>query len=78
MEDPEAPRRATFTFAILSLAVRLLASQVAVFNLWYCRRAYERSRGELITMLHEKTLTRKNIGLQPSPNDAQDSDTAAK
>lgn len=63
MEDPRAPRRAAFTYALLSLVVRLIASQSAVFSLWYGRRAYERSRGEMITMLYEKTLSRKAVSV---------------
>ncbi|KAF2084432.1 canalicular multispecific organic anion transporter 1, partial [Saccharata proteae CBS 121410] len=49
-------------YAALILVVRLIACQSAVFSLWYCRRAYERSRGEMITMIYEKTLTRKSFG----------------
>lgn len=59
MEDPERPKRVALTYAGLSLVARLLAAQVDVFQLWYGRRAYERSRGEMITMLYEKTLGRK-------------------
>jgi ABC-type multidrug transport system fused ATPase/permease subunit len=65
MENPNSPKRAAITYAILSLAVRLIASQTAVLNLWFSRRSYERSRGELITMLYEKTLTRKIVGVLP-------------
>jgi ABC-type multidrug transport system fused ATPase/permease subunit len=53
---------ATITYAVLTVALRLMAAQLGVFNLWYQRRAYERSRGELITMLFEKTLNRKILG----------------
>ena len=63
MENPHAPRRAALTYAILSLIVRLIASQAAVFSLWYERRAYERSRGAMITMLYEKTLSRKVVSV---------------
>lgn len=63
MEDPDAPRRAALTYAILSLIVRLIASQSAVFSLWFGRRAYERSRGEMVTMLYEKTLSRKVVSV---------------
>ncbi|KAG9908409.1 ABC bile acid transporter, partial [Aureobasidium melanogenum] len=49
------------TFALLILVVRLVAAQSAVFSLWFGRRAYERSRGEMITMLFEKTLNRKIV-----------------
>ncbi|KAK3676684.1 hypothetical protein LTR78_003459 [Recurvomyces mirabilis] len=59
MEDPMAPRRAAIVYAALSLAVRLISCQSGVFSLWFGRRCYERSRGEMITMLYEKTLGRK-------------------
>lgn len=48
-------------FAVLILVVRLVAAQSSVFSLWFGRRAYERSRGEMITMLFEKTLNRKIV-----------------
>src|SRR3954470_13742729 len=63
MENPKAPRHAAFTYAILSLIVRLIAAQSSVFSLWYGRRCYERSRGEMITMLYEKTLSRKVVSI---------------
>ncbi|OCK85996.1 P-loop containing nucleoside triphosphate hydrolase protein [Lepidopterella palustris CBS 459.81] len=66
MEDPDTPARVAITYAVLSLFVRLVASQSAVFSLWFSRRAYERSRGEMITMLYEKTLNRKIRGVQKS------------
>ncbi|KAL9581796.1 MAG: hypothetical protein Q9212_003684, partial [Teloschistes hypoglaucus] len=62
MEDVYAPRSKAITFAVFSLLVRLIACQSSVFSLWFSRRCYERSRGEMITMLYEKTLTRKLIG----------------
>jgi hypothetical protein len=63
MEDPDAPRRAALIYAALSLVARLIASQSAVFSLWFGRRAYERSRGEMITMLFDKTLSRKVVSV---------------
>ncbi|KAL8936626.1 MAG: hypothetical protein Q9216_004827 [Gyalolechia sp. 2 TL-2023] len=62
MEDGSAPRSKAVNFAIVSLLVRLVSCQSSVFSLWYSRRSYERSRGEMITMLYEKTLSRKIIG----------------
>jgi ABC-type multidrug transport system fused ATPase/permease subunit len=62
MTEDRSTISATITYAVLSVALRLLAAQLGVFNLWYQRRAYERSRGELITMLYEKTLNRKILG----------------
>lgn len=63
MEDHRAPKQAALKYALLSLIVRLVSSQSGVFTLWYGRRAYERSRGELITMLYEKTLSRKVVSV---------------
>lgn len=59
MEDPERPKRVALIYAGLSLVARLMSAQVDVVQLWYGRRAYERSRGQMITMLYEKTLGRK-------------------
>jgi hypothetical protein len=67
MENPLAPRRAALNYAVLSLVVRLIAAQSSVFTLWYGRRAYERSRGEMITMLYEKTLSRKVVSVSSKP-----------
>jgi hypothetical protein len=69
MEDHRAPKRAALTYAVFSLMVRLIASQSAVFSLWYGRRAYERSRGEMITMLYEKTLSRKVVSVSSKPEE---------
>ncbi|KAL9000171.1 MAG: hypothetical protein Q9169_001073 [Polycauliona sp. 2 TL-2023] len=74
MEDTSAPRSRAVTFAVLSLLVRLVACQSSVFSLWYSRRSYERSRGEMITMLYEKTLSRQIIGESALPNIATTSD----
>lgn len=71
MEDPDAPRRNAITYAALSLVVRLIATQSSVFSLWFCRRSYERSRGEMITMLHEKLLGRKIVGASAHLDDAK-------
>ncbi|KAI4143327.1 MAG: hypothetical protein L6R39_004607, partial [Caloplaca ligustica] len=62
MEEVSAPRSKAIAFAVLTLLVRLAACQSSVFSLWFSRRSYERSRGEMITMLYEKTLSRKIIG----------------
>jgi ABC-type multidrug transport system fused ATPase/permease subunit len=62
MKDPDSPRSATITYAFITVCIRLIHAQCNVFNLWHQRRAYERSRGQLITMLYEKTLNRKILG----------------
>lgn len=72
MEDVTASKGRPIDYAVLSLAVRLIAAQSSVFSLWYSRRCYERSRGELLTMLHAKTLARKNLrtSMQPRATEA--------
>lgn len=51
--------RAAIVYAGITLFNRLVRAQSGVFSTWFQRRSYERSRGELITMIHEKTLRRK-------------------
>lgn len=60
MSEPGAPIRVPLTYALLSLVIRFVGAQIQVLNLWYGRRCYERSRGEMITMIYEKALSRKN------------------
>ncbi|KAF2199205.1 ABC bile acid transporter-like protein [Delitschia confertaspora ATCC 74209] len=72
MENPNSPRSSTITYACISLALRLVSAQAGVFKLWYSRRTYERSRGEMITMLYEKTLNRKIIGATQQPKAKDD------
>ena len=62
MDVIDRTKRPAITFALLSLLARLVATQSSVFSLWFGRRCYERSRGEMITMLYEKSLNRKIIG----------------
>lgn len=59
---------AAVTYAILMLVVRLISSQCDVLGLWFSRRCYERSRGEMITMLYEKTLSRKLVTVHKVDN----------
>jgi hypothetical protein len=61
MKDPSRPKRVPLTYAFMSFALRLVAAQSQVLLLWYGRRSYERSRGEMIMMVYEKALSRKNI-----------------
>ena len=71
MEDPEIPRTNALAYALISLIARLIATQSSVLNLWFSRRCYERSRGEMITMIFEKTLDRKVLGsVKRSPADS--------
>ncbi|EME46797.1 hypothetical protein DOTSEDRAFT_70690 [Dothistroma septosporum NZE10] len=65
MENPESSKRVALTYSAMALCARLLSAQVGVFGLWFGRRCYERSRGEMITMLYEKTLERKISFAEP-------------
>lgn len=58
-----AYRYESLYYAGLTMIVRLIAAQSAVFNTWFSRRAYERSRGEMLTTIYNKTLTRKSVGV---------------
>ncbi|CAG8197715.1 unnamed protein product [Penicillium olsonii] len=61
MKDPLRPKRVALTYALISFSLRLVAAQAQVLLLWYGRRSYERSRGEMIMMVYEKALSRKNV-----------------
>ena len=62
MGDSDSFKTNAIIYAVLRLAVRLVGAQSYALGLWFSRRSYERSRGEMITMLYEKTLSRKIIG----------------
>ncbi|KAL8383243.1 hypothetical protein RB595_006814 [Gaeumannomyces hyphopodioides] len=65
--------RVAMAYAAVALFVRLAAAQSAVFSLWFSRRCYERSRGEMITMIYEKTIRRKAFTF-PGANQKKDDD----
>ncbi|KAI1628297.1 ABC bile acid transporter [Exophiala viscosa] len=69
MEHLQSDKQSAVTFALLILVVRFIAAQSAVFSLWFQRRAYERSRGEMVTMLYEKTLNRTILGGLPQEDE---------
>ncbi|KAK6372827.1 hypothetical protein LTR64_004746 [Lithohypha guttulata] len=75
MQNLPTERRSALIYALLILLVRVINAQSEVFSLWYERRCYERSRGELITMLYEKTLHRKVIS-QPKEKEENNEDGA--
>ncbi|KXJ95711.1 ABC transporter [Microdochium bolleyi] len=64
-------------FATAIFAIRLVAAQSGVFSLWYSRRAYERSRGEMLTMVYAKTLSRKSKGGHIEETPAEPADDQA-
>ncbi|ERS97272.1 hypothetical protein HMPREF1624_06603 [Sporothrix schenckii ATCC 58251] len=59
MEGPQASVRVASVYAVFICITNIARAQAGVFSLWFTRRCYERSRGELITMIYEKTLRRK-------------------
>jgi len=74
MENPLAPKNAAFTYALIMLLSRLVATQANVFNIIFGRRAYERTRGAMITMLYQKALSRKSVSISSKPQE-EDKDT---
>ncbi|KAJ5115673.1 hypothetical protein N7456_000021 [Penicillium angulare] len=71
MQDGKRPKRVPMTYALFWLIIRLVAAQSQVLGLWYGRRCYERSRGEMVMMVYEKALSRKNIiGLRANGEDS--------
>ncbi|KAL2753561.1 hypothetical protein ACRALDRAFT_2139965 [Sodiomyces alcalophilus JCM 7366] len=69
---------ASFLFAAAILGVRLVACQSSVFTLWFSRRCYERARGEMITTIYAKTLSRKAFGQPPPKHQSADQPAAEK
>ncbi|KUI73702.1 ATP-dependent bile acid permease [Cytospora mali] len=67
LEGEHPNRKVAVVYGVFILIARLISAQSGIFNLWFCRRAYERSRGEMITMIYEKTLMRKAFTF-PSEN----------
>lgn len=78
MQHLDIEKRSALTYASLILLVRVAKEQSEVFSGWYGRRCYERSRGEMMTMLYEKTLNRKTMSMPKSEKeeDPSQEDTA--
>ncbi|KAI0382025.1 canalicular multispecific organic anion transporter 1 [Hypomontagnella monticulosa] len=70
IENGLGHRDESFFYALAILLVRLVACQSGVFLLWFSRRAYERSRGEMLTAVYAKTLARKSFGLRTDLREA--------
>ncbi|KAI1810049.1 ABC transporter [Poronia punctata] len=62
IQDGPENRTESVLWALAMMVLRLVVTQSGVFSLWFGRRAYERSRGEMITMVYAKTLSRKSYG----------------
>ncbi|KAK4188759.1 putative ATP-dependent permease [Podospora australis] len=77
LTSSEPSKRTAMTYAGILLFTRLCRAQSGVFTIWFSRRAYERSRGEMITMVYEKTLRRKAFTF-PGGDDASEGRTAGQ
>ena len=69
-------KEAAVVYGVLIGISRLAAAQTSVLSLWISRRAYERSRGEMITMIYEKTLNRKVFSSPTEQAEEKDTDDA--
>ncbi|RMZ89641.1 hypothetical protein DV736_g3124, partial [Chaetothyriales sp. CBS 134916] len=65
-------------WATIIVLIQSAAAETDLIMLWFQRRIYERSRGEMITMVHEKTLNRKIIGESHGSDEDKEEDTKAK
>lgn len=78
MENPFSPKRIALTYSLLGLIVQGIEAQSEVLTLWYGRRCYERSRGEMTMMVYEKALSRKNVVGQEETEKANDKANKSK
>ncbi|KAE9974569.1 hypothetical protein BLS_003081 [Venturia inaequalis] len=78
MENPFSPKRIALTYSLLGLVIQGIEAQSEVLTLWYGRRCYERSRGEMTMMVYEKALSRKNVVGQEETNKANDKANESK
>ncbi|PCH42091.1 pleiotropic drug resistance ABC transporter [Wolfiporia cocos MD-104 SS10] len=62
LSDP-APgsRRTAYVYALVAFLANLSFAQKDLYQTWYTRRCYERTRGQLFCALHYKALTRRDV-----------------
>ncbi|CAK7268329.1 hypothetical protein SEPCBS119000_003006 [Sporothrix epigloea] len=77
MEGTNPSVRVASVYAIFICVANITRAQAGIFSLWYSRRCYERSRGELVTMIYEKTLRRKAFTF-PGNLDAENNSRTGK
>ena len=73
---PEARTRA-YLYTILFFLANLSFAQMDVFQTWYTRRCYERTRGQLFCALHWKALKRRDVSGKVAPSDTEEESTGA-
>ena len=70
MENPNLGKKPAILYAIMLFLRTILATQLAMMGMWYGRRCYERTRGELSMLIYQKALSRKMIAGNKDQNPA--------
>ena len=58
--SPESKQRAYF-WALMTFLANLSFAQVDLYQNWYTRRCYERTRGQLFCALHYKCVVMRSL-----------------
>jgi ABC-type multidrug transport system fused ATPase/permease subunit len=73
IESRNGSKLTALTYALLLLVQGALSAQISSLALWFSRRCYDRTRGELILSVYEKAVVRKVI---VSPEKLKSNETA--
>ncbi|KAI0359724.1 P-loop containing nucleoside triphosphate hydrolase protein [Trametes cingulata] len=77
LSDPSPGAKNTaYLFAVITFLAHLSFAQVDINKLWFTRRCYERTRGQLFCALHYKALKRRDLGAQTTKKDEEDEGNA--
>ncbi|KAI0833629.1 P-loop containing nucleoside triphosphate hydrolase protein [Trametes gibbosa] len=77
LSDPAPGAKNTaYLFAVVTFLANLSFAQVDINKLWFTRRCYERTRGQLFCALHYKALKRRDIGHQSAKKEDDDEGNA--
>ncbi|TFK93706.1 P-loop containing nucleoside triphosphate hydrolase protein [Polyporus arcularius HHB13444] len=77
LSDPSPNAKTTaYFFAVVAFLANLSFAQVDVNKMWFTRRCYERTRGQLFCALHYKALKRRDVSGKSTqrPQDETDED----
>ncbi|KAL7279294.1 hypothetical protein ACG7TL_007135 [Trametes sanguinea] len=75
LADPSPDeKRTAYMFAVVTLFAHLSFAQVDINKLWFTRRCYERTRGQLFCALHYKALKRRDVGAQMAKDGNEEGD----
>ncbi|KAI0326434.1 hypothetical protein GY45DRAFT_1373978, partial [Cubamyces sp. BRFM 1775] len=73
LADPSPGAKSTaYLFAVVAFFANLSFAQVDINKLWFTRRCYERTRGQLFCALHYKALKRRDVGAQMSKKEGEE------